>query len=182
MYSLVERRQFVMSIHLNCAALGPGVLSAAWLLMSPTLAIATRGVMNPELTEDNGDDVAQYRGVIAIEWPAATRPGPYSSMAGCLLVITDLVTGKQIMTCSHADVTVHADAAALVTADLVLFADADGEPLLDGKPETDDDENIRTGVFPFLVGEICESAPGCSGVGPRSWKGTTSATPRLPRE
>lgn len=99
------------------------------------------------------EQTVRYMGVIAIEWPAATRPGPYNCMTGAQLTITDAVSGKVITTCSHADVTVHADAGELVTADLTLFADADGEPLLDGKPVTSDGE-VLTGVFPFLVAEM----------------------------
>jgi hypothetical protein len=106
------------------------------------------------MTED-GEDVARYRGVIAIEWPAPARPGPYGAMAGRKVTVTDLVTGKPIMTCSGADVTVHAAANELVTADLTLFAGADGEPLLDGEPVLDEDRSEWvSGVFPFLVGEM----------------------------
>lgn len=99
------------------------------------------------------ETVAAYRGVIVIEWPAPSGRGPHGAMMGRLLNITDAVTGKQITTCTSADITVHADADSLVTADLTLFADADGEPLLDGMPVTRDGE-ILTGTFPFLVAEM----------------------------
>lgn len=100
------------------------------------------------------ETVAQYRGVIRIEWPPPGA-GPYSAMAGCRVSITDAVTGKPVTACSHADITVHADAGELVTADLTLFADADGEPLLDGDAVLNGDgTDILTGVFPFLVGEM----------------------------
>lgn len=93
-----------------------------------------------------------YRGVISIEWPP---PGasPYSSMLGSTVSVFDAATGKQITTCSEFDITVHADAAARVTAELTLFAGADGEPLLGGMPEPDGDE-IRTGAFVFAVHEM----------------------------
>ena len=108
--------------------------------------------------EDNGDDVAQYRGVIAIEWPAATRPGPYGAMIGRMTAVTDLVTGNEIRTCTG--ITVHVDMERLVTADLTLFTDADGEPVLDGEPVVDAERGgFRTGVFPFLVGEMRVKAP-----------------------
>lgn len=94
---------------------------------------------------------APYRGVIIIEWPAAHGASPYSSMAGRKVEITDALTGKSVRTCTK--IIVHADAEALVTADLTLFADADGGPLLDGEPVTDGD-GFRTGVFPFLVSEM----------------------------
>lgn len=94
-----------------------------------------------------------YRGAVVIEWPAAVGSSPYAVMIGHRVSIFDAVTGKQITTCSAADITVHADANALVTADLTLFAGAEGEPLLDGMPEVDGEE-IRTATFPFLVAEM----------------------------
>lgn len=99
------------------------------------------------------DAAPPYRGVVVIEWPATVGTGPYAVMLGRLLKISDAVTGKLITTCTHADITVHADACALVTADLTLFADEQGEPLLDGKPVLDGKE-VRTGTFPFLVAEM----------------------------
>jgi hypothetical protein len=65
--------------------------------------------------------------------------------------VTDAASGKLITTCS--DLTVHADAGALVTADLTLFAGEDGEPLFEGMPVLDGKE-IRTGVFPFVVSQM----------------------------
>jgi hypothetical protein len=94
-----------------------------------------------------------YRGVIVIEWPAAAGTGPYACMIGAKVAISDAVTGKPVVTCSSADITVHADANALVTADLTLFADEDGEPVLDGEP-VPDGEGSRTGTFPFVVAEM----------------------------
>jgi len=73
-----------------------------------------------------------YRGVVAIEWPAPAGGSVYACMLGRGVKISDAVSGKLITTCS--EITVHADAGALVTADLTLFADEDGEPLLEGKP------------------------------------------------
>ena len=98
--------------------------------------------------EPEAGEPEQYRGVIIIEWPPPTGAGPYSALAGPLVVITDAVTGKPITTCSH--LTVHADVAELVTAELTLFADADGEPILDGMPVLGDGW-ILTGTFPFMV-------------------------------
>lgn len=94
-----------------------------------------------------------YRGVVVIEWPAPVGTGPYACMVGHSVTITDAVTGKRVRTCASADITVHADANSLVTADLTLSAGADGEPLLDGEPLVDGDE-IRTRTFPFLVAEM----------------------------
>lgn len=98
------------------------------------------------------ETVAQYRGVIIIEWPAPGG-GPYSAMAGARVCITDAVSGKPIETCQHADIVVRADVNELVTANLILFTDAVGEPLFDGEPVADGEE-ILTGVFPFLVAEM----------------------------
>jgi hypothetical protein len=92
-----------------------------------------------------------YRGLVSIEWPAPAGSSPYACMLGRGVKLSDAVTGKLITTCS--DITVYADAGALVTADLILFADEDGEPLLDGKPVLDG-EGFRTGTFPFVVAEM----------------------------
>lgn len=114
--------------------------------------------MSETAPHDVADDWAAetappYRGAIVIEWPPAAGSSPYAVMIGRLVTITDAVTGKLITTCTSADITVHADADAIVTADLVLFADEQGEPLLDGMPELDGEE-IRTGTFPFRVAEM----------------------------
>lgn len=93
----------------------------------------------------------QYRGVIAIEWPAPVGATPYSAVSGRAVAIADAVTGKPVTTCSR--LTVRADVAEIVTADLILFADADGNPILDGVPVLGDDE-ILTGTFPFVVSEM----------------------------
>lgn len=97
------------------------------------------------------DSSPEYRGVIVIEWPPPYGSVPHSAINGSLIVITDALTGKAVTTCSH--VTVHADAAELVTADLTMFADADGEPVLDGMPVLGAEE-ILTGTFPFFVAEM----------------------------
>jgi len=92
-----------------------------------------------------------YRGVIIIEWPAPFGASPYSAMTGHAVEITDALTGKPVRTCLRASVAV--DMEAIVTADLTLFADEDGEPLLDGEPVLDGGE-IRTALFPFVVAEM----------------------------
>jgi hypothetical protein len=92
-----------------------------------------------------------YRGVIIIEWPAVKRAAPYNVMAGCLLTVTDAVSGAQIKTCT--DIAIRANAEALVTADLTMLTDEDGEPLFDGKP-VPDGGGFRTATFPFLVAEM----------------------------
>ena len=103
------------------------------------------------MTTEPDAEPDQYRGVVVIEWPAPYGASPYSSMIGWQVAISDAVTGKPITTAR--DVTVRADMESLVTADLTLFADANGEPILDGMPVMKDGEPL-TGVFTFLVSEM----------------------------
>jgi hypothetical protein len=111
------------------------------------------------MTTMTEETVAQYRGLIIIEWPPPVGSGPHGAIDGWKVVITDALTGKPVTTCSRADVVVHADVNDLVTADLTLFADGDGQPLLDGKP-VEKDGKFLTGVFPFLVAEMRVQADG----------------------
>ena len=97
--------------------------------------------------------MAQYAGVIVIEWPPGAGTGPYHVMSGTGVNIKDAVTGKAVNTCMSADITVRVAGWGMVTAELTLFADADGDPILDGEPVEADGE-ILTGVFPFLVSEM----------------------------
>jgi hypothetical protein len=107
--------------------------------------------MTTTSTTSTEETVAQYRGVIIIEWPPGTGKGPYSAIVARLMSITDAMTGKPIRTCVHAEIHVAMDA--LVTAELTLFTDEDGEPLFDSEPLLRDGE-VVTGVFPFLVAEM----------------------------
>lgn len=111
----------------------------------------------------NGEQVARYWGTVIIEWPAPARGTPYGAMPGRHVKVWDAATGEQVYGCTHADITVHAGVEGLVTADLTLFADEDGEPVLDLQPAVtaadrrivlDEDGGTVTGVFPFLVTEM----------------------------
>jgi hypothetical protein len=94
-----------------------------------------------------------YRGMIRVEWPPANPASPYTALPGSLITITDAVTGQPISTVTHADITIRADAAARVTAELTMLAGLDGEPLADGAPIMGG-EGIRQGVFTYAVTEM----------------------------
>ena len=107
----------------------------------------------PHASLSDEDAAPPYRGTVIIEWPPAVGSSPYAVMIGARVRIWDAVTGKPIATCTRADITVHADACALVTADLTLFTDEDGEPFYGGTPVVRDGE-VLTATFPFLVAEM----------------------------
>lgn len=98
---------------------------------------------------------AGYRGAIVIEWPKAAPHG-VGAIIGRMVSVYDAFTGgetgpKPITTVSEISLRVSMDE--IVTADLTMFADEAGDPILDGQPVLDGDE-IRIGVFPFLVAEM----------------------------
>lgn len=91
-----------------------------------------------------------FRGVVVIEWPAPCGVPPHSALIGRACTVTDAVTGKPITTCSA--IRVRADVNEIVTAELILFADANGNPVLDGQPVLDPSgREILAGTFPFAV-------------------------------
>lgn len=100
---------------------------------------------------DDQDAAPPYRGVIVIEWPPPFGASPYSAMTGHKVEITDALTGKPVITCLRATIAV--DMEAIVTADLTMFADENGEPLFEGMPVMRDGEPL-TGTFPFVVVEM----------------------------
>jgi hypothetical protein len=103
--------------------------------------------------EADGDE-PDYRGMIRIEWPPPNQAAAaLRVVSGRGTAITDAVTGEPITTVSHADITIRADAADRVTAELVMFADLDGEPLPRGLPAPDGD-GFRQGTFTFAVAEM----------------------------
>jgi hypothetical protein len=89
----------------------------------------------------------EIKGSIVIEWP--------QPIAGCLpgspVAISDALTGKPINTVSR--LTVSADPASLVTADLTMLANLDGEPAYDGPGHARDGEIVQ-GTFRFEVAEM----------------------------
>jgi hypothetical protein len=94
--------------------------------------------------------VTGFTGRIVIEWPARrSGAGPHGCLKGPLVAVFDGVTGEQIMTASRL-VVVNVDAEGIITADVTMFADADGQPVFDGDPHEEDGE-VLMGTFPFLV-------------------------------
>lgn len=103
--------------------------------------------------EDDEETAGDYRGVVIIEWPAPYGVPPYSALIGRACTVTDAVTGKPILTCTR--VVVRASMDEIVTADLTVLADADGNPLLDGEPVVAPcGREFLTGTFPFAVSEM----------------------------
>lgn len=111
--------------------------------------------------------VLTFEGVIIIEW-GQPRPGhPGQPLAGWKTAIFDALNGKPITTVSK--IEIHVPANGLVTADLTMFTDRDGKPLMElerrPKPgggwaqvvhlrDGDMSKGIATGTFPFLVSEM----------------------------
>jgi hypothetical protein len=95
-----------------------------------------------------------YRGAVIIEWPGPPKHG-VGPVRACLAAVYDAFTGdspdpKMIPV---TEITVHAPADGFVTADLTMFADADGNPSYTGMPVVRDGE-IITATFPFRVAEM----------------------------
>jgi len=106
----------------------------------------------PVAGEAGTEAAPAYRGAVIIEWPPRC---PYA-MSGCAVEIFDAATGKPFTTVMATGITVRTDADANLSADLVMFAGQDGEPLFGGEPELDGDawKQLGTGVFSFLVSEM----------------------------
>lgn len=102
-----------------------------------------------------------YQGHIGIEWPAPAEGSASLVMPGWKFSVWDALNGKPITTVTK--IEVHVPANGLVTADLTMFADLDGQPVYDGKPhirgQADLDGEIVTGTFPFLVAEMRVARP-----------------------
>jgi hypothetical protein len=97
----------------------------------------------------------EFAGSVTITWPQP-RSG---SLHGWAITITDTVTGKPVSTVSGITVHLHADAGGIAWAELDMFADEDGKPILDSAdPRRHNlamrDGEIITGAFPFLVSEM----------------------------
>ena len=95
----------------------------------------------------------KFAGRVIIEWPPSGRAG---ILLGWHVQITDADTGKPITTVTSLAV-LHAEAEGIVWADLTMFADEDGAPVLDGVPPLRDGEVILS-AFPFEVAEMRAAA------------------------
>lgn len=96
----------------------------------------------------------QFAGTVIITWPQP-RGG---AMHGWAVSITDPATGQPINTVTSMDVHLHADAQDIIWAGCRMFADGEGQPILDGEPQMvageDGTEEVRYGMFPFIVQEM----------------------------
>jgi hypothetical protein len=106
-----------------------------------------------------GDSPQEFAGSVVIEWPCA-RPG--SALIGSLTKIS-AEDGTPILTVTS--LTLHCAADDIAWAELTMFADPDGNPVLDAGPgplakvHAGPDGEILTGTFPFLVTEMRVAAP-----------------------
>lgn len=91
-------------------------------------------------------------GSMIITWP---KPGK-GHLFGGRIALADADSGEVITTALDLDLTVHTDTQSLITAEITMFADADGKPLGPGEPVTyaEDGENLATGRFRWLVSEM----------------------------
>lgn len=93
----------------------------------------------------------EFTGRLIITWPKSDRP----ALLAPLTILHDADTGEQIT--SVASFTLSADATeSVVTAELTMLTDADGQPLTSAAMPvlTADGESIRTGVFRWAVAEM----------------------------
>lgn len=95
-----------------------------------------------------------HRGAVIIEWPT---PRGVGAIAGNMVSVYDALTGgeagpKPITTVSGISLRVSMDE--IVTADLTMFADPDGNPVYDVRQGHIGDGEIITGTFPFVVAEM----------------------------
>lgn len=97
---------------------------------------------------------AELSGRLIITWP---RPGQ-SHLFGHRIVLHDADTGEQILSAIDFELTVHADTQSLITANVTMFATADGGLLpQDAKPVLvgeGDNAEVATGRFRWEVAEM----------------------------
>ena len=92
-----------------------------------------------------------FTGRLIITWPK-----PDVAVIGHGVILTDADTGEQVFSGLDMDVVIHADPREIVTATMTMLVDEDDQPL-PGKAKpvlADDGENLRTGVFRWVVAEM----------------------------
>jgi hypothetical protein len=97
---------------------------------------------------------------VIIEWPAPCKPG--APLAGWGCAIFDAGSGKMITTVSQVLIpAVRVVPERWIECELTMSAGEDGEPVIGLEPGTsgmsavlDDDGNVRTGTFRFMVAEM----------------------------
>lgn len=103
----------------------------------------------------------RFEGTITIEW---RRSGPAlpAVMPGWVFAIRDQA-GEMILTVT--DLTIHAPADGLVWAELTMFRDAEGRPIMAASPQevadrwVAGDDGIETGTFAFDVAAMQVAEP-----------------------
>lgn len=97
-------------------------------------------------------------GFIGIEWPAGEGAGDRAIPAWRVAFYDD---GGYVTTIKT--MTLHADVHAFIWADLTMFADADGKPVLHlpkgQDPHCGEDGDVAYGTFRFLIGGMRVGSP-----------------------
>ncbi len=109
------------------------------------MARAITGMMR----DDSMRERAEYRGSVAIEWNGGALGTANSVIPGCLCAVRDSVTNRLI---PAASITVHVPPYGMVTADVGVFLDGDGEIIYDLVEVAKTDSVPAT--FPFLVSSM----------------------------
>jgi hypothetical protein len=99
------------------------------------------------------DAPSEFEGAITIEWRRAGPDGP-QIMPGWHFLIRDVASGQMIPTITH--LTFHAPADGAVWAELTMFRDADGRPVIAADEDLASrwvvtEDGVETAVFPFRV-------------------------------
>lgn len=84
---------------------------------------------------------------VIVEWP----PSYYTTMAAKFVIVYRKEDGERIKTINA--ITVHADVASIVWAEIEMWADEDGKPIFDGTPAYKDNI-IITKVFTAYVNQM----------------------------
>lgn len=112
------------------------------------LADLTAGPEDRALPLTQPEWADHFTGIIGIEWPAAGPGLPGKALPGWR--VTPYDGDGPVLTVQR--LTIHASADGLVWAELAMFADRDGNPILHGKPVIlEDGIQVLTGTFRFLV-------------------------------